>query len=256
MLVSERHKKIVEIVNEKDSIRVSDLSKYFKLTEETIRRDLEKLEGESKLNRSHGGAVRIPAQVESPFFEREIINIKEKEEVAKEAVKFICSHDCIMLDASSTAWYMAKIIPDIPLTVLTNSMKVVMELSKREHITVMTTGGTLLAKSLSFVGPLAEQGLMQYHLNKAFLSCHGIHSKRGISESNEQQAMFKKRAIDISDQVFLLADHSKFEINSFAHISSLASVDWMITDSSTTKEQLTSYKALIPSSSKPSCLST
>ncbi len=133
MLVAERHEKITALVNEKGSIRVSELSQIFKVTEETIRRDLEKLENEGKLQRSHGGAVSIKEQdIEAPYFEREIRNVKEKMVVAEEAIKFVSTNDRIILDASTTAWYMAKRLPDLPLTVLTNSMKVAMKLANRE----------------------------------------------------------------------------------------------------------------------------
>lgn len=132
MLIAERQKKIVELVNKRLSIRVSELSDIFSVTEETIRRDLEKLEKEHKLSRSHGGAVSIQQQEsEIHFSEREITNVIEKKAIAHEAAKYVKSGDRIILDASTTAWYMAKILPDIELTVITNSMKAAIELSKK-----------------------------------------------------------------------------------------------------------------------------
>src|SRR5699024_532409 len=109
VLVAERQQKITELINERKSVRVTELSEIFNVTEETIRRDLEKLEQKQKLARSHGGAVRIQSSegVESPYFEREITNVAEKREIAQEAVKKIIEGDKIILDASSTAWYMA-----------------------------------------------------------------------------------------------------------------------------------------------------
>lgn len=158
MLVAERYEKIVELVNERGSIRVSELSRLCGVTEETIRRDLDKLEKEGRLKRSHGGAVSIKdPQPETPYSEREITNVEEKRMIAREAVKHIRPKDRIILDASTTAWYMASIIPDIPLTVLTNSIKVSLELSAKQQIEVISTGGILTAKSLSYVGPLAER---------------------------------------------------------------------------------------------------
>lgn len=235
MLVAERHEKITAIVNDKGSIRVTELSHIFKVTEETIRRDLEKLEKEGKLQRSHGGAVSIKkeGQLELPYFEREIRNVEEKKMVAKEAVKHVVENDTIVLDASTTAWYMAKRLPDIPLRVITNSMKVAMELSTREKVTVISCGGTMLSKSLSFVGPLAIQAIEPYHVNKAFISCQGIHQERGISDSNELQALVKRKMIEIADQVYLLADYSKFGSQAFSRIAPLADIDYMITDSKT-----------------------
>ncbi|MEG7378966.1 rhamnose catabolism operon transcriptional regulator RhaR [Bacillus subtilis] len=232
MLVAERQQKIVEIVNMRSSIRVSELSDIFSVTEETIRRDLEKLEKEHKLSRSHGGAVSIEQQEsEVHFSEREITNVIEKKAIAHEAVKYVNSGDRIILDASTTAWYMAKILPDIELTVITNSMKAAIELSNKENISVISTGGILLEKSLSFAGPLAERSLETYHVNKTFLSCKGFDINNGMSDSNEWQALLKKRMIERSGQTILMADSSKWGNREFSHIVSLQDISRLITDS-------------------------
>ena len=245
MLVAERHEKITALVNEKGSIRVSELSQIFKVTEETIRRDLEKLENDGKLQRSHGGAVSIKEHdLEAPYFEREIRNVKEKIAVAEEAIKYVSTNDRIILDASTTAWYVAKRLPDIPLTVLTNSMKVAMELVNREKISVIAVGGSLLPKSLSFVGPQTNNALEHYHVNKAFISCQGIHVERGISDSNEMQALVKKKMIEISDEIYLLADYTKFGVQAFSRVATMDAIHFVITDSKTNQEQIQAFKDL------------
>ncbi|MFS0836976.1 DeoR/GlpR family DNA-binding transcription regulator [Paenibacillus sp. 1P03SA] len=234
MLVAERWQKITALVNERGSIRVTELSEFCGVTEETIRRDLDKLESEGRLMRSHGGAVRVgESQPEIPFKERETVHADLKRSIAREAVRYIRENDRIILDASTTAWYMAQILPDEPLTVLTNSIQVALELSSKEKIQVVSTGGRLLPQSLSYAGPLAERSLDTYHVDKAFLSCKGVHAARGISESSELQALVKAKMIAISDEVFLLADHSKFGLQSFAHVASWEGIGHVITDSST-----------------------
>ncbi|MCK0473073.1 DeoR/GlpR family DNA-binding transcription regulator [Halalkalibacter sp. APA_J-10(15)] len=245
MLVAERHEKITALVNERGSIRVTELSQLFNVTEETIRRDLERLENEGKLRRSHGGAISMKTnQIEAPYFEREIRNVKEKTNVAKAALEYVNEHDRIILDASTTAWYMAKLLPNMALTVVTNSLKVTMELAQHDKVTVISLGGTLLPRSLSFVGPVSTDSLEHYHVNKAFLSCQGIHHDRGISDSNELQAIVKKKMMEISDETFLLADYSKFGVQAFARIGSLESVQMIITDHNTSDDQLTRFKDL------------
>lgn len=242
MLVAERHERISAVVNEKGSIRVSELSQMFKVTEETIRRDLEKLENEGKLQRSHGGAVSIKeVEIEAPYFEREVTNVNEKKAVADEAIKYVAVNDRIILDASTTAWYMAKRLPDIHLTVLTNSMKVAMELANREKISVIMVGGMMLQKSLSFVGPQTNNALEYYHVNKAFISCQGIHVERGISDSNEMQALVKKKMIEIADEVYLLADYTKFGAQAFSRVSTIDAINYIITDSQTKQEQMEAF---------------
>jgi DeoR/GlpR family transcriptional regulator of sugar metabolism len=243
MLVQERYDKIVQLVNERGSIRVTELSELCQVTEETIRRDLDRLEQAGRLRRSHGGAVSVKdQQPEIPYFEREITQADEKRRIAEEAVKMIQPKDRILLDASSTAWYMAASMPDIPLTVLTNSIKVAMELSSKEKIEVISTGGILASRSLSYVGPLAERSLDAYHVDKAFFSCKGVHLVRGISESNELQARIKHKMVGMADQVILLADSSKFGVQAFTHVADLSDVDSIITDGRISPELLSQLK--------------
>ncbi|MGI2298097.1 DeoR/GlpR family DNA-binding transcription regulator [Paenibacillus sp. GXUN7292] len=231
MLVAERYDYIVQLVNERGSIRVTELSELCQVTEETIRRDLDRLEQVGRLRRSHGGAVSVKdQQPETPFFEREVAYADEKRRIAEAAVKLIKPQDRILLDASSTAWYMAASMPDIPLTVLTNSIKVALELSGKEKIEVISTGGILASRSLSYVGPLAERSLDAYHVDKVFFSCKGVHLDRGVSESNELQARIKYRMIGMADEIVLLADSSKFGVQAFTHVADLADIDRIITD--------------------------
>lgn len=239
MLAIERYETIVNLVNERGSVRVAELSKICGVTEETIRRDLDRLEQQGRLRRSHGGAVSLrEEQLEIPYFEREVTNIEEKKKIAAAAITYVKEGDSIILDASSTAWYMASILPNMRLTVLTNSIKVALELANKEKVEVLSTGGVLTARSLSYIGPLAERSLEHYHVSKAFISCKGINAEKGLSESNEWQARLKQKMISLSDQVFLLADYSKFKQQSFAWVASLSEVDQIITDSKTSDQAL------------------
>lgn len=230
MLVVERHQKMIEQLEEKRIVRVSELSKLFSVTEETIRRDFEKLEKEGYLTRSHGGAVinETIKNQEIPFAEREITNMAKKKQIAQMSVRYVDESDTILLDASSTAWYMAKILPDIPLTVVTNSIKVAATLSEKEQITVICTGGTLLNQSLSFVGPLTIEALDQYFVNKAFISCKGLDVEQGFTESNEQQALVKRKMLERSRQTFLMLDDSKIAVQAFAKVAHLQAADYLL----------------------------
>src|SRR5690554_4050475 len=152
MLVAERWQRIVQLVNERGSIRVTELSELCDVTEETIRRDLDRLESEGKLLRSHGGAISVQEiQAETPYFERETMNAEQKHHIARVAVDGVVDHDRIILDASTTAWYMAQHLPNRPLVVITNSLKVAIELSTKDKIQVISTGGQLSPRSLSSV---------------------------------------------------------------------------------------------------------
>jgi DeoR family L-fucose operon activator len=234
MLVAERWQKIIQLVNERGSIRVTELSELCDVTEETIRRDLDKLESDGKLIRSHGGAISVrEIHAEIPYHERETMNEEQKRNIAREAVNYVVDNDRIILDASTTAWYMAQHLPNRPLIVITNSLKVAMELSTKDKIQVISTGGQLSPRSLSSVGPLAERSLDHYHVDKAFLSCKGLHLGRGISESNEQQALIKRKMISIADHVTILADYSKMGTQALTHVASWEQIDRVITDGQT-----------------------
>lgn len=234
MLVAERWQKIVQLVNERGSIRVTELAELCSVTEETIRRDLDKLEGDGKLMRSHGGAVSLrDSQPDVPFLVRKATNMEEKRRIAAEAVKRIEPKDRIVLDASTTACCIAEILPDMPLTVLTNSIKVAMELSAKERVEVVSTGGVLDGRTLAYLGPLAERSLDSYHVNKAFLSCKGVHPERGASDSNELQAIVKRKMLAMADESYLLVDYSKFGIRAFAQVADWSEIDCVITDGKT-----------------------
>jgi DeoR family transcriptional regulator, L-fucose operon activator len=237
MLVAQRFEKIIQALEEKGSIRVSELSDMCGVTEETIRRDLDQLEKKGKLRRIHGGAVSIrKEQPELPYSERVIKNVDEKRRIANEAVKHIRKKERIILDASTTAWYMAKALPNIPLTVVTNSVKVVVELSKKDQIEVISTGGILSNKTLSFYGPLAERSLQPYHVDKVFISCQGVHIPNGISEYNELQARLKEKMIHLGDEIYLLVDHSKFGVQAFTYITNWSNVHNVIVNSELSDE--------------------
>ena len=235
MMVVERRQRIAELVKREKKVRVKSLSKKFSVTEETIRRDLEKLEKDGFLNRSHGGAVFIDNsdEREVPYFEREITNISEKKEIARLAARLIEENDTIILDASSTALYVARELENMQLTVVTNSIQVAIELSRKDKVNVISLGGNLQSNSLSFVGTLTEISLQSYHVNKAFLSCKSFHVKHGIHDSNELQARVKKQMIDHANEIYMMMDHSKINKIAFSHIYHTNIIDYVITNQKT-----------------------
>jgi DeoR/GlpR family transcriptional regulator of sugar metabolism len=227
------------------SIRVSELAKRFGVTEETIRRDFSKLENQGKIVRSHGGAI-ITEQEETirPFAWREVANEAEKTAIVNEAVKRIQPGDSIILDASTTAWHLAKQLDDIPLTVITNSLQIPIALANRREIAVHILGGRLGKQSLSLVGPTAEEQLRRYHADKIFISCEGIDIERGISDRSENQAHLRRIMLTCAENRYLLVDHTKFRVRSLSHICKLSEFDEIITDTATPAETLHHLKEL------------
>ncbi|MGO8671473.1 MAG: DeoR/GlpR family DNA-binding transcription regulator [Capsulimonadaceae bacterium] len=230
MLVMERRREIVSLIERERSVRVTSLARLFDVTQETIRRDLEQLEMEGKLVRSHGGAVTRLGGVETPQSDREAHCMAEKVAIAREAVRHVNDGDTILIDASTTALHMARVLPDIPITVITNSIQVCVELSNRPRVRAVSTGGVLSVATLSFVGPRAEQMLTEYHVDRFFFSCTAIDLEYGLSDVSEAEAVLKRRMMSVADRTYLLVDKSKFGVKAFKRFAGVDEVDVIVTN--------------------------
>ncbi|HMO49932.1 MAG TPA: DeoR/GlpR family DNA-binding transcription regulator [Kiritimatiellia bacterium] len=231
MLAIERQRAIIAALSKQRSVKVNELAVEFEVAEETIRRDLDKLESEGKLVRSHGGAVAA-LEMEQPHWQREFVNQAEKSAIAREAIKMINPGDTIILDASSTCWFVASRLPKIPLTVITNSLYVCMALEGREDTQVINPGGVLMDVSMSFAGVATLQVLRRYHAAKLFFSCRALDLERGLSDISEEQASVRHVMMEISDQRILLLDGSKWGTRALSLIGPCASIHHVITDGS------------------------
>jgi len=220
------------MLNENKSVLVPELAKLFNVTEETIRRDLEKLEKEGLLKRTYGGAVLVENyNVDIPFEFRNATNIEGKKQIALTLIKYIEDGDTLVMDSSTSALQVAKLLKTKKkITVITNSEQIVNELKVFEDIKVISTGGTLRNKSLSLVGPIAENTLRSLNANKAIISCKGFDIEKGFTESNELEAQVKKMMIEIADQVYMIADHTKMNKTALVNIATLDDVDFIFTD--------------------------
>lgn len=231
-LPMERRADIARLIEAHGSIRVAALAMRFGVTEETIRRDLEALEEQGVLRRTYGGAVREGVTpVESPVSRRELEHQAEKEAIAYKAAELIEDGATLFLDASTTALALARALRGKQrLTIVTNGVRAVTELSTRPGYTVISTGGSLRDSSLSFVGPLAERAVSQYHVDWALLSCKGLSLEQGLTESNELEAQLKRVMVSHADRAVALVDSSKFGHVSFAAVAPLSDLNILITD--------------------------
>ncbi len=242
LLARERHREILNRVAEVGGVRVATLAQELAVTPETIRRDLEKLGSEGKLIRIHGGAMPIGNdRRELPLDVRGTVNLSQKRSIARYAVRFVSHGDVIALDASSTAREMSKVLPDIPLTVVTNSIAVATALAERPEVRVISTGGLLDGPSLSYVGPIAEETLARFHIKKAFISCQGVDLLRGLSVTADEHAGIKRRMIDLAETVYLLADSTKFGRKAVEFFAPLSEVDVIVTDAAISPEMRSEF---------------
>lgn len=245
MYIAERKAEILKLLEQHRKIDVAQLSTCFKVSKETIRRDLRALEQDELLVRTHGGAIPIttkhigqPGIAEPPVKERELTNFQEKQTICKKAASLIQSDDNVYVDNSSTTIYLAQYVPyDIQVTFITNSIPFlinVAQLNNPNH-SYICLGGILKASNLSIHGNMTLHNAKQYFPNKAFLSCTGISPDRMLTDSSIQEVDIKKMMIEHSKEVYVLADHSKFEKNGQVFLSSLQDIDYVITDSKANK---------------------
>ncbi len=169
--------------------------------------------------------------VDLPFQKRLKENRLAKQEIARKALEFIKEGDTILLDASSTVLALAEILPDIELTVITNSHDSVVPLLGKSKINVLSTGGKLDRFSLSYGGSMACATVRKLSVDKAFFSCNGLDLDRGASEVAEIHSEFKEAALQYCSERILLCDSSKLGVRSSRYFADFDVIDRVITDS-------------------------
>ncbi|MCK9221731.1 MAG: DeoR/GlpR family DNA-binding transcription regulator [Limnochordia bacterium] len=239
MLGEQRRAGILNEVQKWGTVRVSNLSELFGVTEETIRRDLEELEKQGLVRRVHGGAIGVGSSFELPYHVREVKNPIEKTSIALQAVELINDGDTIMFDASSTALYTAqRLVQKKNITVVTNSLRIIGELAAYPNIRVIGVGGTLCNTSLGFIGPVATKTISQFHVDKAVFSCKGITDEHGLTDASEVDSEIKRLMVKAAKETIVVVDYSKFGRIAFCNIVHLDQINCVITDSKTSVEWL------------------
>ncbi|MEG0769341.1 MAG: DeoR/GlpR family DNA-binding transcription regulator [Ruthenibacterium sp.] len=232
MLAQERRNLILERLQEEKSVVVGELSQRYSVSEETIRRDLDKLEKDGFATKSYGGAViNENVNIDMPFNVRKKRNISGKQKIAGMVEGMVESGDHIILDASTTAVFIAKAIKHKKnLTVITNSIEIMIELSDVPGWKIISPGGSLREGYLALIGPRVSEGLRAYHVEKAFVSCKGVEMESGFTDGNEDVAQTKRTMLHCAKEKILVVDSSKFDTVAFAHIGDLEDVDAVVTD--------------------------
>ncbi|MFU2048309.1 DeoR/GlpR family DNA-binding transcription regulator [Avibacterium gallinarum] len=226
-----RTSQILQLVNSVGKVNVNELAQQFGVSVETIRRDLRALNQKGLLHRVHGGAMSSQSKdIGRSFQARQRLNSEAKKYIAQQVVDYVFEGAVIGLDASSSSWHFAQLIPDIPCTVVTNSMHNINALVNKPNVTTIATGGVYSAKYAAFYGPLSEQLLLRLHIDLCVFSCTGVDSSGAIWESNELNASIKRKLIDASAQKFLLLDSSKFERKNLIKLGELSQLDILFTN--------------------------
>lgn len=231
MLAVERIEKIKENLFENKSVLVAELAKEFSVTEETIRRDLKKLEKDGFLTRTYGGAfIQIGTENDVNYSLRVSAFVDSKNIIAKKCMSIIQNGDSIFLDSSTTAFYIAKIIKHMRITVVTNSVLIMNELVEVDNIRLVLIGGLFNKKSMDFISKTTMDMLDMYCMDKVFISCRSLSIKSGIMDSTELLAEVRQKASKRSKDTYIIADYSKFNKDSFIRICDFEDIVGIISD--------------------------
>lgn len=228
-----RHQHIITLLAQSHSLTTDQLAAALGVSKETVRRDLSELQHQGKIQRSHGRARAIRRDNqdnEAPFQTRLKSHYAHKSDIARHALAFIDEGMIIALDASSTCWFLARQLPDIPLTVFTNSHLVCTELGKREQIRLISSGGELQRQYGYYINPSLFSQLKTLEIDLFIFSCEGVDSRGTMWDSNAYNASYKSLLLKRASQSLLLMDKSKFSRSSEVQIGPLSDVTHLISD--------------------------
>ncbi|MCI8459031.1 MAG: DeoR/GlpR transcriptional regulator [Clostridia bacterium] len=232
MLAIERRNQILEQLQREKRVVVSELSAFFGVSEETIRRDLEKLSEDGFVVKTYGGAVLNEDNVvDLPFVIRKNTNVTEKQSIGKLVAAMTQDGEHLMLDSSSTAASAARYLKTKNnLTIITNSVEALIELSEVSGFNIISTGGVLKEGTLSLTGAQVDRSFASYNVDTAVFSCKGIDKAAGITDSNETNAHFKQTLLSAARRKILAIDHTKFDKTALVRICRLGELTHVVTD--------------------------
>lgn len=213
MLTEERHSIILEVINRQGSVKISDLCAMLDTSESTIRRDLNILSERGMLTKVHGGAIALHesfSRYEHDVAKKSNMFVEEKAAIARYAASLIDDGDFVYIDAGTTTEKMIDYIPSKNITFVTNAFMNAKKLAQM-GFRVFIPGGEVKLSTEAIVGAECVISLQHYNFTKCFIGANGISVSGGLSTHDKSEATVKSTVIHRSKQVYILADHSKFD---------------------------------------------
>jgi DeoR/GlpR family transcriptional regulator of sugar metabolism len=243
MFPGERRRRIVEIVNARGSIRVTELAELVRVTEPTVRKDISDLDVQRLLRRTHGGALAVRPAYEANVSVRADTNTQGKHAIARACLAEIRDGDAIFIDSGTTMIALAETLSSsstalgdttssrrpVNVNVLTNALEVGRILAPVSAIRHSVLGGQYRLAGDCFVGPLAVEALQRFTLNIAFIGVTGL-SHVGFTVADVNEAQVKTAAMDRARRVIVLMDHTKIGVADFVRLCEPSRVDTVVTD--------------------------
>lgn len=240
---------ILEILRETGSVSVDELSSRFAVSVVTTRRDLDLLEKDGRLRRTHGGAVSIEPLFYEPFrndrsFQAQVEKLAdEKRRIARAAAALVGAGETVALTPGTTTTEVVRSLPqNFNITVVTNTVNIPMELSKRKDLNVYVTGGHLRGDWFSLVGPTAVQSLNGILIHTLFIGADGLDPEWGATCFSSDEAEFNSALVKASRRRVAVVDHSKFDVTAGWRICGIRDIHMLITDTGTSDETVAAFE--------------
>lgn len=248
MSKEDRIRKIIELLEEKGSVTVKNLSDYFDVTMMTIRRDLEEIKSQDYIIRTHGGAIyKIPQneQYGLPSYDRMGLMAQEKIRIAKRAAEMIEKEEMIFLGSGTTTLYIAKEIAwRDDISVVTNSLAILNELATNGKMPLIGVGGYLRRSELSMIGHITNDMIKEVHVDKVIIGMRGVHPRFGLTSDHPEELMTDRNIIGISDHIIIVADHTKIGHVAASRTAYLNAVHIIITTRNASREIIENIRNL------------
>jgi DeoR family fructose operon transcriptional repressor len=241
----ERYLHIHDLIKNKNTVMIKELSEALNVSTNTIRRDLASLEKQGLLRRTHGGAMSVDSNQSMPYEARSRKGLTEKEKIGRKAATMVRDGATIIIDAGTTTRQLALCLKGTSrLTVLTNSLEIAEILSQNPNIIVIVSGGILQVSSRHLIGMPAEQFFSKIRVDQLFTSANAISLEEGLLSSNLHIVPIKRKMMEAAKEIIIIADSSKFNQTGIAQIAPLSAAQTLITDSSITPEVADSIRAM------------
>lgn len=230
MFQVERQEKILQFINESKKAYTEQLAQHFSVSKVTIRRDIDILAKKGFIFKTHGGAVSSNRTFlhEIPYSGKAVVNAAAKKAIGYAAAQLIEQGDIIILDSGSTTMEIAKNINKNDVTVLTNDIKIAMELAKKPDIHVMVCGGSLNNSVFTLTGNNSVDFFKKIHVNKTFLGCDAVDIGFGISNRTYEEVDIKLAMIKAADEVIMVTDNSKLDKRVFVFLCEISVIDKLV----------------------------
>ena len=220
-----------------EKVSVTQLAKKFGVTTETIRRDLDALEAEYKLKRIHGGAIKISFDKKEPSHtQKRNVYREEKQRIGHKAASLINNNDIITIDTGTTTCEILYYIKDKKnLTILLNTvagLNILIDLKSKGVFDgkIIFLGGEINAEQLSCIGPISENILKNFYVDKAFIGVGGVSLQNGLTGYDVDEANLSKKIMENAKEVIIVADHSKIGVRNFYKIEDIENVNVIVSD--------------------------